>query len=247
MKSASFKYVGSPRSNRVETVYGKVTLKDNGKISITGLNSYGGSYAAKYAAKLLAQEIVKADFNHPAAYDIKSSENSNGLLAQLISMTKDFKADYIQKVKEAAARMFENYQKQNARSYQEWMEIYSIAFEMKKNYDGSLFPSPIQMDKRFYSMRNKMLQAMEIVKGGFEKYEASEVKYAEAHFASAMEKLAYRLNQKGIVDGSNFEIKSARVGVNIEMLIYHGNEITKAWTIVAEGPIQRAHFRYLIK
>ena len=70
---------------------------------------------------------------------------------------------------------------------------------------------------------------------------------AERHYANSIEKLAERLNQKGIKDDTEMIIKSGYVGVNFEITIEHNGLITKAWTIIAEGPIQRPHYRYLVK
>jgi hypothetical protein len=68
---------------------------------------------------------------------------------------------------------------------------------------------------------------------------------AEAHYESSLIKLAARLTAKG-VEG-DMEITSGWVGQNFEVNIKHSKGVTRAWTIVAEGPIVRAHYRYLVK
>jgi hypothetical protein len=51
---------------------------------------------------------------------------------------------------------------------------------------------------------------------------------------------------KGI-DINNMKVVSGYVGVNVEMTISDGDKYVKAWTIVAEGTVQRPHYRYLVK
>jgi hypothetical protein len=55
------------------------------------------------------------------------------------------------------------------------------------------------------------------------------------------------LNSKGITNDIPFTVNSARVGVNFECIIKTVDITVKAWTIIAEGPINRPHYRYLIK
>ena len=44
-----------------------------------------------------------------------------------------------------------------------------------------------------------------------------------------------------------FVVLLKTIGVNIESIITDGTKTVRAWTIVAEGEIQRPHYRYLIK
>jgi len=242
MKKACFKY----QVDKNRSIYGQVILKDDGKISISLQDAKYFSYANKHQAKNLGKKIVEAGFIHEAIYGkVENTESSQGLKAQLIELTSDFKADYIVKVKEAAKNKFADFKEKNARSFEEWMIAWNIPMAEKKAPNFSAWP--LSYNREYYKMRSKIDSIQQIVSAGFEKYEAKEVKAAENHYSDALAKLAYRLNQKGIIDGSDFNILTARVGVNIEITIKHGQEITKAWTIIAEGPIQKAHFRYLVK
>lgn len=60
-------------------------------------------------------------------------------------------------------------------------------------------------------------------------------------------KLATRLKEKGVTETTELEIKSSRISENFECRIYHDGKVTTAWTIIASGPIQRPHYRYLVK
>lgn len=86
-----------------------------------------------------------------------------------------------------------------------------------------------------------------IIRSGLEKFVAEELKAAEQHYAQSLEKLVFRLNKKGIVDGTDCKVTSAWVGVNLEIEIEHGGKFTRAWTIIAEGIVQRPHYRYLVR
>ena len=72
------------------------------------------------------------------------------------------------------------------------------------------------------------------------------LKNAEDHYDSAIQKLAYRiLNKKMNIE--SLVVKSARIGVNLETVFTDGVQTVRAFTIVASGPVQRPHYRYLIK
>jgi hypothetical protein len=71
-------------------------------------------------------------------------------------------------------------------------------------------------------------------------------KQAKDHYTDCIKKLAYRIEQKKMIS-SDLQIKTAKVGVNIETTFTDGIQTVRAWTIIARGPIQRPHYRYLIK
>ena len=72
------------------------------------------------------------------------------------------------------------------------------------------------------------------------------LKEAELHYQNSIEKLAFRIEEKGL-NQNNITIKTSHIGVNINTTLTDGNKIVKAFTIIASGPIQRPHYRYLIK
>ena len=79
-----------------------------------------------------------------------------------------------------------------------------------------------------------------------DKYIADSVKNAEAHYEQSIEKLAARVEKKNL-EISNLKVETAHVGVNIETVLTDGNKKVVAYTIIAEGEIQRPHYRYLVK
>jgi hypothetical protein len=72
------------------------------------------------------------------------------------------------------------------------------------------------------------------------------MKNAELHYTDSIEKLAFRIMQKGM-DISKMTMKYAHVGVNIDIILTDGTVKVKASTIIAGGPVQRPHYRYLVK
>jgi hypothetical protein len=72
------------------------------------------------------------------------------------------------------------------------------------------------------------------------------IKDANEHYTGSIEKLAYRLSNKGMLI-NRVEVKNGRIGINLDMTFTDGDTVVKAWTIIAEGPVQRPHYRYLIK
>ena len=97
---------------------------------------------------------------------------------------------------------------------------------------------------RKYSNERKKIMAIVVRKK--DDYVDREIKYANLHFDNIIEKLVYRIEKKGL----NFKmitVVHARVGVNLETTITDGKLTINAYTIVAGGPVQQDHFRYLIK
>ena len=249
MKTCSFQY----KENN-NCIFGKVTLKNDGKTSISLSNAMRYSPNMRYKAQNLANAIVAADFKHEAAYnfqEVKSYIDSK-LVAELMKHTIELKALYITKTKESADRTFIWATEREEWTSKQWYDDFKLPYTMKHAGTPQEYPSLIH-DKGpgFGLVYSGMLQSQDkvrlVMKLGLENYKASKVKEAEAHYLSSMEKLAMRLNAKGITDETEFTVTSARIGENFECYIHHELGLTKAWTIIAEGPIQQPHYRYLVK
>jgi len=72
------------------------------------------------------------------------------------------------------------------------------------------------------------------------------VKAAEKHYDESINKLAYRIEQKGL-NIDKIYVQTSHIGVNINTILTDGEKTVKAFTIIASGDIQRPHYRYLIK
>jgi hypothetical protein len=247
MKSALFTWKSS-RSRT--TIRGQVTLKDDGKTSISLFNvKYGTSAAERYQAKQLANEIVASNFKHEAAENVVENIYPDGLVKDLTDKTQELKEAYINEVKIWAKRHFAYCETLKKRTHLEWLDAYGITYKLVDKYGQKNYP---EVDRKMYGdkltdMRNHLMRVTDVIDMGFEKFEAKEIKDAEAHYNQSIAKLAYRLNQKGIVDGSQFVVTTARLGRNLEITIKHGDQVTRAFTIWAEGEVNRPHYRYLVK
>ena len=69
---------------------------------------------------------------------------------------------------------------------------------------------------------------------------------AAEHFDFSIQKLAMRVLKKGL-DEKLVTVSNSSVGVNISATITDGTQTVNAFTIVAHGPIQRPHYRFLTK
>jgi hypothetical protein len=247
MKQANFTWT-NPRGGR--SIQGTVTLKSDGKTSISLHNAkFGTSMAERYQAKALANQIVAAQFKHEAITHFVESKTDKKVIAALTEKTQDLKTKFIQQTRKHARFVFDKAVEKSKWSEEKWYDAYGVKWEVKEQYGKKyISPAPGEYNgKEIYKMRNAKESINRLVNDGYEKHEAKEVMGAERHYTDSIEKLAARLHDKGITDASDFTIKTGWVGVNLEITIEHGEQITRAWTIVAEGIIQRPHYRYLVK
>ena len=84
------------------------------------------------------------------------------------------------------------------------------------------------------------------LKGSKGEWGAQAEKNALSHYENSILKLALRIEQKEL-NQDKLEMVTSHIDVNISTTITDGDKSVKAWTIIAEGPIQRPHYRYLVK
>jgi hypothetical protein len=243
MKTATFKYRGAPNTNRMVTVYGTVTQKDNGKVSISLRNPKEYSFAAKYAAKKLAEEIVASGFVHEAITGMEVKEAGTDVLSNLFERTAELKEKWMDRVRAYVANTWPILERDNDRTLFDWCEAFRVP--MKKDRNGN-DAGHNWNTKQYASMDRRRNQVRDLVNKGKSAYLASELKDAEEHYIACVEKLAYRLAEKGLKSVEDLKVKSGWVGQNLEMIFEFNGTIVTARTITAEGPIQRAHYRYLV-
>jgi hypothetical protein len=225
------------------TYVGQLTDKD-GKLSYKG--DFNGQYGYCAAERYQIKEAVAKAWpsrNPDIFFSIK--ESNNGLVETLRKHTQDLYEVFIEKTKEYAARMHkvatDNYNQPLASFY----PSYGIELETVESY-GRIIERVTEKTRRAYTeLQRNRSKWYEIASKPFEVFEAKEVKHANDHYESSLLRLAARLEAKGIK--GDFTAVSGRVGLNFEVVIRHGDTTTRAWTIIAEGPIVRAHYRYLVK
>lgn len=81
---------------------------------------------------------------------------------------------------------------------------------------------------------------------GLEIFVETNLKMANMHYDQSIAKLADRIIKKGL-NQDNLILSSSRIEMNFETIITDGNKKVRAFTILAEGEIQRPHYRYLVK
>lgn len=150
------------------------------------------------------------------------------LIENLTAQTQDLKHDYLAQIAVWAKNDFERIQRLEA-----WY-ISKGAYNENK-------------DKYYATQKFMHRVGFSILQGGVEAYINKERKAGERHYEDSLAKLVFRLNKKGVNDETPVEIRKAWVGINLEITIEHEGKVTRAFTIKAEGAIQRPHYRYLVK
>jgi len=247
MKKATFEYK-IPNSNRV--VRGIVTLNDDGKTNISIPDSRSYSRVSRYAVKRLAEEIVKCNFIHTAIIQLDIQNLDDKLITLLKKETESLKKQFLELTEKYAKESFERMQQQVKWTILEWYDAYGLAYEIEKHTgiprlikkDGNRFI----YDKEYNKMDNDRNGILTTVNKGYESYLNCELKRANSHYESSIFKLAHRISQIGL-NYDNIKMTTSHIGVNINTTITDGERTIKAWTIVASGPIQRPHYRYLVK
>ena len=73
---------------------------------------------------------------------------------------------------------------------------------------------------------------------------------AERHYDASIKKVVDRLLQKGFTDDNMLVFSASLSAVTGFEMLLKNQEIGKyvrCWTIIAEGPVQRPHYRFLVK
>lgn len=173
------------------------------------------------------------------------------LVESLRQQTASFKAEYLERVNEAAANEFAFYSKVVKWGVLEWCKYFGI--EAVEVCNVSTFNRPqTHYPKNFYNSAKAKTQynlkskASGVVRLGLEAFTAKALKAAEVHYEAATEKLAYRIVEKGL-NPEAAVVSSGRVGVNMEVTVNDGAKTVRAFTVVASGEVQKPHYRYLIK
>lgn len=186
------------------------------------------------------------------------------LIEALTESTQDLKVKYIAQVKQWAKDQFKRDLECLNWNEIKWCEYFNltprlanyrgepITYDPKRKLVGSEFwtlPDGFYNTKNYSKMDRMRNAARNAERVGVDVYVKKEVAKGESHYKYSIEKLAERLVKKGIANdrGADVKIESGWVGVNLELVITVDKIRVKAWTIVAEGIVQRPHYRYLVK
>lgn len=167
----------------------------------------------------------------------------------LKSETQTLKEQYIQKTKMWAEQYFKKVEARKTWKEVDWCKFLGITPRLV-NEGTSIeflgFPNGFYNTSNSKTFRRLREETRKLTSMGIEKYLEKEQKYAELHYETSIQKLAARIEKKGL-NVENLKVVTSHVGVNIDTVLSDGEKTVKAFTIIAEGEIQRPHYRYLIK
>jgi len=145
------------------------------------------------------------------------------LIETLKRETESLKIQYIEMTEKWAIKEFE-YLRQWATDYRSGKFGFGVA------------------SKKYYRLPHYIINR----NGKVEQHVEKMVENAIEHYKFSIEKLAARIEKKGL-NQEVLKTVTSHIGVNIETTLTDGNKTVKAFTIIAEGDVQRPHYRYLIK
>jgi len=173
------------------------------------------------------------------------------LVQKLTEETQDLKISFFQKTEQWCSNYYKILEDRSKWNEVDWCKYFGLEPEIhNKKHAAHLqflgFPKGFYSTKNSKEYQNQRNIIRITLSNGFEKMKEKELQKAKLHYENSILKLADRLEKKGI--DYNFEIVNKKLGVNFEMILKGRNgEVVKAFTIIAEGEIQRPHYRYLIK
>ncbi len=147
------------------------------------------------------------------------------LVAKLTEETKELKLAYLANIEKWASEEFDR------------LLEFKLNFQSKGGYK-------VELEKKYYSL-HIFINTPEN-KGKKIEWVALQVKKAETHYQNSIEKLAFRVEKKGL-NIDRIEMKSSFLDPNMSTTITDGENTIRAFTIIASGPVQKPHYRYLVK
>lgn len=186
-----------------------------------------------YYYRVYVRAHNKAMREREAAQVAEALSGSGALLALLKRETESLRVEFIERTREWATAQFARFV-ELAKTSPEYADYHDGS---RMNYEGG---------KRYRQARERVESARRYVTYGESAFIEREVRAAESHYQASIEKLALRIEKKGL-NKSALRVKSARLEMNFETTISDGEQSVRAFTILAYGPIQRPHYRYLVK
>jgi hypothetical protein len=153
------------------------------------------------------------------------------LIEILKNETSTLKIQFVEFTKEYATKEFNEMSKLTYSSIIEQYGYYDAKWNHKCQSKTGL---------RIWNKVNKMQYE------GIESYVSKLIKDAEMHYEDSIIKLATRIEKKGL-NIDSLKCTTSHIGRNIETTLTDGNKVVRAFTIIAEGMVQKPHYRYLVK
>lgn len=158
------------------------------------------------------------------------------LVERLKNQTKSLKDQYVEKTKDwAKEQVVRNIDRRDR-----YRKLVTREASLKRN------PDLILVSNTEFNKESKWFWNSPSWNFNKEEFVKRMEKHAIEHYNNSIEKLALRIEKKGL-NKDKIKMKTSHIGVNIETTLTDGEKTVNAWTIIASGVIQRPHYRYLIK
>jgi hypothetical protein len=166
----------------------------------------------------------------------------------LLKETEPLKTAFIEKRRNWSIGYYATCEKRSKWNEGQWCEYLGIAPELcNKGTSLEFLGFPRNCNRKYlqeYSIARAAVHRT--LSCGLEKFVTKEVTIAEKHYEASINKLAARIEKKDL-NISELKVVTSYIGANIETTLTDGIKTVRAFTIIAEGEIQRPHYRYLIK
>lgn len=194
--------------------------------------SLGCSYAVAFQAPF--EEVIDKN-------DAKVSES---IFKRLNDLSTPFREVYLQRVDAFERNRVQTLiDKYSNFTYTDYFEKFSVVVEY---YIRREKQQRTILSKEGENIRSQVQSFLRMQKNeSLESHFIKTVSDADKNFTAKLAKLSVRLGEFSF--SNNFEILSAHTGVNFEATLVEGDKKVRAYTIIAEGKIQRPHYRYLVK
>ena len=170
------------------------------------------------------------------------------LISLLKSETESLRVQYLEKNKEWALAFYEKCKERSSWFEVEWCRFIGIEPQIKNPNTNRAFlgyPKGFHNTKSARELDRYQMEIRRTLSRTIEQHIEKELKYAQMHYESSIEKLADRIQKKGL-DQEKITVQTSHIGVNINTTLTDGIKSVRAFTIIAEGEIQRPHYRYLV-
>lgn len=171
------------------------------------------------------------------------------LIQTLRSETSPLLSAYLERVRQWSIHEFSQSEERFYFDETDWCKYLGIEPEMKNA--GTSMQS-LGFPKGFHNTKDAARKAsIEMhdrgrLKLGLFYFIEKEQIAASEHYERSLEKLALRIESKGL-NLETLTVQNASIGMNLNITLSDGIKSVRAFTIVAEGLVQRPHYRYLIK
>ncbi|MDD5648903.1 MAG: hypothetical protein PHF86_00555 [Candidatus Nanoarchaeia archaeon] len=171
------------------------------------------------------------------------------LIQILEKETQSLKNQFIEKTKDWSNKYFYICERRKNWKETDWCDYLGIKPEVK-NAGTSIeflgFPRGFYNTSKSRELIYWQNEIRSLLNMGLNNYIKKEEEKAIKRYKNSVIKLANRIENKHL-NIEKLTVLTSHIGVNLEMTLTDGIKTIKAFTIIAEGVIQRPHYRYLIK